>query len=169
MKVIKRSGIEVDFNREKLCKSIERANAEAAKTTGRDLISDDEISTIATRLYERCRKRAYSTTTEELQDMIEIELMKVGAYEVAKQFIKYRFEKEIKEREATPVEIVLYTQKGCSKCDILKKEMKKKNIDFDEVSDIEEMIAMGLSRTPVLKVGESLMEYDSAIKWIFAQ
>lgn len=94
MKVIKRNGEEVEFSRAKIVGAIAKANDELAQTNLKDTLSDDEINTIATRLYERCRKRQRATTVEEIQDMVETELMKAGAYELAKLYIKYRHQHE---------------------------------------------------------------------------
>lgn len=94
MKVIKRNGEEVDFSRAKIVGAISKANDELAQSNLKDTISDDDINAIATRLYERCRKRSKSTTVEEIQDMVETELMKTGAYELAKLYIKYRQQHE---------------------------------------------------------------------------
>lgn len=94
MKVIKRNGEEVEFSRAKIVGAIAKANDELAQTNLKDTLSDDDINTIATRLYERCRKRQRATTVEEIQDMVETELMKAGAYELAKLYIKYRHQHE---------------------------------------------------------------------------
>lgn len=91
MKVIKRNGVEVDFSREKIYNAIKKANDEVRSYNEKDAASDSTIGTIATRLYERCRKRTRATSVEEIQDMIETELMKEHAYETAKRYIRYRY------------------------------------------------------------------------------
>lgn len=91
MKVIKRNGVEVDFSREKIYNAIKKANEEVRSYNEKDAASDSTIGTIATRLYERCRKRTRATSVEEIQDMIETELMKEQAYETAKRYIRYRY------------------------------------------------------------------------------
>ena len=91
MKVIKRNGVEVDFSREKIYNAIKKANEEVRSYNEKDAASDSTIGTIATRLYERCRKRTRATSVEEIQDMIETELMKEHAYETAKRYIRYRY------------------------------------------------------------------------------
>lgn len=94
MKVIKRNGEEVPFCKAKIASAITRANDELAQSNLKDTISDDDINLIATRLYERCKKRPRATTVEEIQDMVETELMKIGAYELAKIYIRYRDQRE---------------------------------------------------------------------------
>ena len=91
MKVIKRDGTEVDFSRAKIIHAISKANDELAQINLKDTLSDDDIAAIATRLYERCRKRSRATSVEEIQDMVETELMKAGAYELAKLYHDMKF------------------------------------------------------------------------------
>lgn len=164
MKVIKRNGMEVDLSREKIYQAIVKANDEVRSIDDKFATTDVVINTIATRLYERCRKRPVATSVQEIQDMIETELMKEGAYEVARHYIRYRCEKDVKGNDM-PI-VVLYTQRGCTKCDILKKQLAAKKIEYDEVSDIETMVAMGLTRTPMLRIDNDLKDYSEAIKWI---
>jgi ribonucleoside-triphosphate reductase len=91
MKVIKRNGTEADFSREKIYKAITKANEEVRSLNEKEAAPESVISMIATRLYERCRKRSRATSVEEIQDMIETELMKERAYETAKRYIRYRY------------------------------------------------------------------------------
>ena len=107
MKVIKRNGAEVDFSREKIYKAIKSANEEVRSFDEKDAASDATINTIATRLYERCRKRPRATSVEEIQDMIETELMKEHAYETAKRYIRYRYwRSQVRQRNTTDDQIL---------------------------------------------------------------
>lgn len=90
MKVIKRNGEEAEFCKEKIVSAITRASNEVREVNPEAAVAKDTISMIANRLYERCRKRTRSTSVEEIQDMVEKELMKEGAYDVAKKYILYR-------------------------------------------------------------------------------
>ena len=92
MKVVKRNGLEVDFDRSKIVRAISAANREV---DAKKSISDDTIAVIVNRIYERIRKRARTTSVEEIQDIVETELMKEGAYEVAKVYVKYRYKRSI--------------------------------------------------------------------------
>lgn len=95
MKVIKRNGAEVDFDKSKIVKAISLANEDVASVDPKNTIKAEVIATIATRLYERCRKRSRPTSVEEIQDMVETELMKERAYEVARTYVKYRYRQSI--------------------------------------------------------------------------
>lgn len=107
MKVIKRNGVEVDFNRDKIYNAIKSANDEVRSFNEKDAASDATINTIVTRLYERCRKRTRATSVEEIQDMIETELMKERAYETAKRYIRYRYWRaQVRQRNTTDDQIL---------------------------------------------------------------
>ena len=60
--------------------------------------------------------------------------------------------------------VVLYST-GCPKCAVLKKKLDKAGIVYVEVTDTDEMIAVGLKSAPALMVGAELMDYVAAVKW----
>lgn len=61
--------------------------------------------------------------------------------------------------------ITLYTT-GCPKCRILAKKLKDKNIVYAEVTDVDEMLRMGMSEVPVLEVEGERMSFGEAVKWV---
>lgn len=61
--------------------------------------------------------------------------------------------------------IILYST-GCPMCTVVEKKMKNKNIDYDICNDIDEMIKLKIKKVPVLKVGDVLMDFETAIKYI---
>lgn len=61
--------------------------------------------------------------------------------------------------------VILYTS-GCPKCDILKKKLDDKNIEYSVFNNIDKMIEMGLNEVPVLDVDGKRMNYIEAVKWI---
>ena len=63
------------------------------------------------------------------------------------------------------ISIVLYST-GCPKCSILKKKLEEKQIPYDMVTDVEEMLALGISEVPVLSVNGELMSFPNAVKWV---
>lgn len=62
--------------------------------------------------------------------------------------------------------ITLYTKEGCPKCLALKRELLSKNVKYTEVSDVDEMIALGLQEVPMLDVSGRLMKYNEAMSYI---
>ena len=62
-------------------------------------------------------------------------------------------------------EIILYTT-HCPRCKVLQSKLDAANISYIINEDIEEMLALGMKSAPALKVGENLMNFTEAIKWI---
>lgn len=65
-------------------------------------------------------------------------------------------------------EIVLYST-GCPKCRILLKKLDSKGLNYTENKSVEEMQELGITSAPVLKVGEELLDFKSAIRWVDKQ
>ena len=85
MKVIKRDGTIVEYNAEKIRTAIKKANNEVSK---KQKATDEEIDEII-RYIEDLRKSRI--LVEDIQDIIEQKLMEIGRYELAKQYITYRY------------------------------------------------------------------------------
>ena len=92
MKIIKRNGAEEIFDRLKIVHAIEKANV--ATTDDRELCQW-QIEGIAQTVEEtaKCMDRALSV--EEIQELVETLLMKQGAYETAKRYIRYRYTRSL--------------------------------------------------------------------------
>ena len=98
MKVIKRSGEEVNFDAEKILIAITKAN-KATRTEER--ISDLTIVSITNNVVKKCNKLGRAVSVEEIQDMAENELMTEGAYLLAKNYITYRYERALARKANT--------------------------------------------------------------------
>lgn len=61
--------------------------------------------------------------------------------------------------------IKLYTT-HCPKCEILEKKLSDKNIQYEEITDVQTMISLGFSTTPILEVDGNTMEFKDANSWI---
>lgn len=61
--------------------------------------------------------------------------------------------------------IVLYTT-GCPRCEVLKKKLNSKGIQYEENSSVEEMKELGITNVPVLKCEGWLMDFKSAVEWV---
>lgn len=91
MIVIKRDGREVDFDKSKIFNAVYKAVVEVDKIIPQ---KDKETlaSDIANKLQKKYNKLNRAITVEDIQDDVETELMKSGAYEIAKAYITYRYE-----------------------------------------------------------------------------
>ncbi len=64
--------------------------------------------------------------------------------------------------------VILY-QHGCPKCKVLKMKLDKKNIQYENISDVEVMKAKGFQEAPKLEVDGVVMNFAEAVKWIGEQ
>ena len=85
MKIVKRDGKIVDYNPDKIRIAIGKANNEV---TRKDRATDEEINEIIRYIEELNKKRIL---VEDIQDIIERKLMEIGRYNLAKQYITYRY------------------------------------------------------------------------------
>ena len=98
MKLIKRNGSEVSFDREKIINAVTKANMAVEEA---DRISREDIERIAITVEEQCSNMVRSAGVEEVQDMVERELMRLGAFTLAKTYITYRYKRELVRRSNT--------------------------------------------------------------------
>ena len=109
MKVIKRDGTTVDFDRSKIIRAIQKAN-EAVDPEER--ISEEQISAIAHFVQERNRPRLL---VEDIQDMVERQLMELGKYTLAKAYIIYRYTRALVRKQNTTDESILSLLRNANK------------------------------------------------------
>ena len=98
MKLIKRNGSEVIFDREKIVVAVTKAN-EAVNENQR--ITAEDIDNIALEVERLCLTMVRSAGVEEIQDLVEKEIMKLGAFDLAKAYITYRYKRELVRRSNT--------------------------------------------------------------------
>lgn len=61
--------------------------------------------------------------------------------------------------------VTLYST-NCPKCIILEKKLKDKNIEFNIINDVDEMIKKGFMAAPILEVDGVSMNYMDANTWV---
>ena len=104
MKIIKRSGEEVAFDKSKIYAAVSKAN-EAVEPIHR--ISPEQIQKITDRVTKRCENFSRATEVEEIQDMVEREIMSLGAFTLAKTYITYRYTRELVRKSNTTDERIM--------------------------------------------------------------
>ena len=97
MKIIKRDGHTVDYCPEKIENAIKKANNEVEEE---ERVSDIQIKNII-KYIESKGKRRRRLLVEEIQDIIEMRLMSLGKYALAKEYITYRYTRELVRRSNT--------------------------------------------------------------------
>lgn len=92
MKIIKRSGKEVDFDQNKITNAIIKANLTVDEN---EQLTEKQIAKIVDDITKLCKKTRRATSVEEIQDMVERGIMQEGAFSVAKNYITYRYERQL--------------------------------------------------------------------------
>ena len=85
MKIIKRDGTIVDYDSEKIRVAIGKANNEVSK---KEKATEEDINNIISYIEDLKKSRIL---VEDIQDIIEKKLMEIGKYQLAKQYITYRY------------------------------------------------------------------------------
>jgi len=118
MKVVKRDGHIVDFDRSKIVTAIKKANAEVDPE---EKIGEEKIESIVHGIETKKRKRIL---VEDIQDMIEQELMEDGKYVLAKTYIIYRYTRELVRKANTTDDSILSLIKNRNK-DVMEENSNK--------------------------------------------
>lgn len=109
--VIKRDGSEVKFDSSKIINAITKANE---ATTGSTKITDELIISATKDVLSQISSFSHPINVEEIQDMVEIAIMRVGGYEVAQKYVRYRFSRELL-RKGTDIDSkILSLVDGCN-------------------------------------------------------
>lgn len=94
MNVIKRDGREDKFQKGKITLAVQKASDEVEKSGG-EAMPQIAIQTIATEVYNNFKVQDCAVSVENIQDAIESLLMQRGYYDVAKTYIRYRYERQL--------------------------------------------------------------------------
>ncbi|MBR6766262.1 MAG: anaerobic ribonucleoside-triphosphate reductase [Clostridia bacterium] len=104
MKIIKRSGAEVVFDREKIVQAITRANESVVPSSRMTPI---QIKRIAEDVESAAMNLNRSLNVEEIQDMVEDQIMNQRAFDVARNYITYRYTRALVRKSNTTDEQIL--------------------------------------------------------------
>ena len=104
MNVIKRNGAEVEFDIDKIIHAIQGANRQVPE---KKRMTEVQIRRIAESVTVSCDDLGRSPAVEEIQDFVEQAIMQHGAYEVAKQYITYRYTRSLVRQSNTTDDKIL--------------------------------------------------------------
>ena len=104
MKVIKRNGAEVEFDIVKIIAAVSKAN-DVAEEDAR--MTPVQIQRIAESVEIACQSLGRAPTVEEIQDFVEHQIMAHGAFEVAKRYITYRYNRSLVRKSNTTDDKIL--------------------------------------------------------------
>ena len=92
MHIIKRSGEEVEFDLQKIVNAVNKANE---SVSDRDKMSKEQIMVISSNVMRTLEGISRSLTVEEIQDLVENQIMNQRAFEVARNYITYRYKRAL--------------------------------------------------------------------------
>lgn len=118
MKVIKRDGRVVEYDRNKIVTAIQKANAEVDRY---EQVSEEKIDSIVAGIEN---KHMDNLMVEDIQDMIEQKLMSEGKFELSKKYIIYRYKREMVRRANTTDDSIMSLIKNSNK-DIMEENSNK--------------------------------------------
>ena len=122
MRVIKRNGAEVEFDIVKIIAAVTKANNvvdEEARMT------PVQIQRIAESVELSCQSLGRAPTVEEIQDFVEHQIMAHGAFEVAKRYITYRYNRSlVRKSNTTDDEILSLIECNNEEADVYKRQAR---------------------------------------------
>ena len=104
MKIIKRSGAEVDFDISKIITAINKANNEVVEA---ERLNADQIKEIAQYIEQRCKESNHALNVEDIQDLVEDQIMDKRAFTVARKYITYRYKRALVRKSNSTDEQIL--------------------------------------------------------------
>ncbi len=122
MTVIKRNGTEVVFDITKIIAAITKANESIEESVR---MTPMQIQRIAESVDLACQKMNRSPSVEEIQDLVEYQIMAHGAFEVAKNYVTYRYTRSLVRKSNTTDEKILSLIECCN--EEAKQENSNKN------------------------------------------
>lgn len=117
IRIIKRNGKEVDFDIQKIKSAIQKASDATVSET----LSDKEIDSIAEYVEFKVYKLGRALNVEEIQNLVEKQIMSTGKFDIAKNYINYRYKRSLARQSNTTDETIL------SLIDCTNEEVKQEN------------------------------------------
>ena len=102
--IIKRSGAQVAYDGSKICIAIKKANATVPES---ERLSEDAIAAIEQSVRHTAEGMHRALGVEEIQDMVEKLIMEHGAFNVARNYIKYRYIRSLARKKNTTDDRIL--------------------------------------------------------------
>ena len=93
MNIIKRNGQEMSFDMTKIKNAILKANNSVDESQKH--LTLEQIDQITADVTEKCKKLSRAVGVEEIQDLVEMGIMQKGSFEVAKNYITYRYRRQL--------------------------------------------------------------------------
>ena len=122
MNIIKRNGTEVVFEAQKIANAVTKANNSVGENSR---LTAEQIQKITDSVTETCQSMGHAPAVEEIQDLVERQIMAQGAFDVAKNYITYRYTRSLVRRSNTTDQKILSLIECCN--EEVKQENSNKN------------------------------------------
>ena len=97
-KVIKRNGVEVSFEKEKILNAVIKANEEVKNI---HKLNEFQIEAIADNVCSQVQEQMHAIHVEDIQNIVETAIMEMRGYEVAQKYVRYRYKRELARKANT--------------------------------------------------------------------
>lgn len=104
MKIIKRSGTEMTFDIDKISQAVSRANLSVPDSAR---LNELQVALISDNVKKTCEKMGRALNVEEIQDLVENEIMNQRAFDVARNYITYRYKRALVRKSNSTDEQIL--------------------------------------------------------------
>ena len=104
MKIIKRSGREDVFDEDKIVNAVAKANASVGEA---DRLTDEEVKSVGANVTKIATSSSRALSVEEIQDLVENEIMARKKYRVARNYITYRYTRQLARKANTTDDRIL--------------------------------------------------------------
>lgn len=129
MKIIKRNGQEMVFDNSKIKNAITKANLSVDDVSKR--LSEAQIDKIVAKVTDECTSMGRAVGVEEIQDFVEFGIMEQCAFEVAKNYITYRYIRQLA-RQVNTTDKQIFSLIDCQNEEV-KQENSNKNPTVNSV------------------------------------
>ena len=104
MKIIKRSGAEVDYDISKIIAAVQKANESVPAA---ERMTQEQILRISDNVRNTCEEMNRALNVEEIQDLVENQIMDLRAFGVARNYITYRYRRALVRKSNSTDEQIL--------------------------------------------------------------
>ena len=104
MKIIKRSGAEVDYDITKIIAAVQKANESVPAA---ERMTQEQILRISDNVRNTCEEMNRALNVEEIQDLVENQIMDLRAFGVARNYITYRYRRALVRKSNSTDEQIL--------------------------------------------------------------
>lgn len=153
IKIVKRDGTITDFDGKKIYNALKKAfiSVEGIKSNIDDILTlDKNIEEVVSNVSNEIQKKIGRTKEvyiEDIQDMVELNLMRVGHYDVAKNYVIYRSERTKQREIISDIEKQAGAKMFSMK--VVKRNGVEQAVSLDKITNRVAILSKGLNVDPI--------------------